>query len=145
MTLTTTLLRPSEPYFKSGTISAAELMSMLSTPVLILGAPGVGKCYLVDKCFLQLNYGDQAFLLGGNIKFQYGNTAGGGGTGVCDTFSSSVLTTSSNNGQMQGGTFAKTAKTNYENQGIYLTNSTLSFTTGDGTATYMIWYTIVNI
>ena len=129
----------------SGTLSNANLLAMYAAPVQILAALGAGQSYCVHRFFLQQEYGAATFTGGGPIVIQFGNTANGAGPKATDDFAVGVLTTGNQRGQMQNGQIAENAVANYENQGIFISNTTGAFATGDGTALYQIWYSIMNV
>lgn len=131
--------------YATGTLSNANLTGMYATPVQAIAAPGSGKAIIVKQVFVQHEYGSAAFTGGGAIVLQYGNTANGAGRKCADTLSADVLTTAEKRGQMQNGQLAASTSTDYENVAAFFSNETAAFATGDGTATYSIWYSIIDV
>jgi len=131
--------------YATGTLTNGNLTGMYGTPVSLIAAPGSGLAIMVDRVMLQHEHATTAFTAGGGIVFQYGNTANGAGLKCAEALSATVLTTGAKAGQQQNGEMAASAATNYENTAIFISNETAAFATGDGTATYHIWYSIVSV
>lgn len=131
--------------FATGTLSNANITGMYAAPVEILAAQGAGKGIMVHRFFLQQEFNSAAFTGGGAVILQYNNTANGAGTQASDTFSDTIFSSGANTGQMQVGQLPISAATVYDNIGIYISNQTAAFATGDGTAIYRIWYSIIDV
>ena len=163
MSLVTTLLSPSsstfsgditasglvidgvELLFKTGTLSNANLTGMYATPVELIAAPGLAKAIIMHRAFLQHEYSTAAFTGGGSIVIQYDDTANGAGIQATNDISSGLLTAAFQRGQMQNGQLPDTLTVNYENIGIYISNTSAAFATGDGTASYVLWYSLIDV
>lgn len=61
-------------------LTAAQIISMYTTPIQIIPAPPTGQSILVDKVLYRFKYTTPQFTGGATITLQYGNTAHAGGT-----------------------------------------------------------------
>lgn len=124
-------------------LTAAQIIAMYTTPVVLVAAPAAGKAIAVNKAIFTITRTATAFTGGGAAIIQYDSTANGAGTNACDsTLASTVITGSSGtsatlrNGAIISDSSAITAK------GLYISNATAVFAAGTGTATVDVWYTV---
>lgn len=128
-------------------ITAAQFNGMYDAPKLLIAAPGANKVIVVKQMVLAMTYVSAAYAAGGVVAAQYDSTVHGAG----------VLATNSE----AAADFAATASTSFAfemtsgntvgalpfsttvNKGIYLSNATGAFTTGDSTFVAHIWYSII--
>jgi hypothetical protein len=132
------------------TLSAANIIAMYTTPVVIIGALASGLGIVVDQVMLQTKPGGTAFTGGGIVVFQYGTTAHGAGTlvhggsipaSVIQSASGSLTLlspTATSNGLTipTGGTSAS---------GLYISNATAVFAAGNGTAIATVYGSYVTL
>jgi hypothetical protein len=124
-------------------LSAAQIIAMGTTPVLILAAPGAGKVIVVDEILVQVKRTATAFTGGGAISFTYHTTT----TSVVHggSIPASVVTTGGA-GSAQSGLWAQSGTNGLimpANEGIDITNATAAFAAGTGTAQVWIWYSVI--
>jgi hypothetical protein len=128
-------------------ITAAQFNGMYAAPKLLLAAPGANKLIVVDRIALLMTYGSAAFAAGGPVAAQYDSTVHGGGVLATNTEQAEDFQGTSsfgfafigNSGNVTGELpFSTTV-----NKGIYLSNSSAAFTTGDSTFVAHIWYKII--
>lgn len=121
-------------------LTAANLLAMYATPVLVLAAGGANTLHVVERAVLAMTYGTTQFAAGGVIGLQYGNTANLAGELATATVAAASITGAASTSEMLQGALATGAFTATVNQGLYISNQTAAFTTGDSTAVLHLWY-----
>lgn len=128
-------------------ISAAEFNGMYGAPKLLIAAGGANSVIVVDKIVILLKYGTVQFAAGGLVVLQYDSTVHGAGTLAGTTIQASDFTgaTSSTAFFFNGpsGNSSQATYSTSNNKGVYLSNQSGAFTTGDSTMVAQIWYKIV--
>lgn len=124
-------------------ISAAEFNGMYAAPKELVAAQGANTLIVVDKVQLAMTYNSVAFAAGGVAAVQYDSTANGAGviattTQAAADFQATASTTFSFNAGVVDLPFATTV-----NKGLYLSNITGAFTTGNSTFVAHVWYSVV--
>lgn len=130
-------------------MTAAQFNGMYAAPFLLIAAPGANNQIVIDKAYMIMTYVSAAYAAGGVVSFQYDSTALGAGDlasngeAAADFFqtASSVFSFSGNTGNTLGLTLNSTAV----NKGIYLSNLTQAFTTGDSTWVVKIYYRVIAV
>ena len=125
-------------------LTAANIMAMYATPVLVLPAVS-GRMIAVDSVDFIMTRTATAFTGGGSAKVQYGDTEHAGGTGVIASITSSTITGA------EGKTYTTKLPVEQANKssdsvvgvGLYISNLTAAFATGTGTAVVTIWYHLI--
>lgn len=126
-------------------LTAANIIAMYTTPVVLIAAQGAGKSIVVSKLVFTIARTSTAFTGGGAVIVQYAATANGGGTQALDsTLASTVITGSAGTTDTfrNGAIVSDAASTVTENVGLYISNATAVFAAGTGTATVDIWYVV---
>lgn len=121
-------------------LTSANLLAMSATPVQLIAAGAAGTNILVHKVMFTMVRTATAYASGGVVVFQLGNTATGAGTATTATIAASVLTTAG-----AATTYTTVIPVSYTSTaatGLFISNQTGAFTTGTGTATVDIWYSI---
>ena len=124
-------------------ISAAEFNGMYAAPKLLIAAPGANKQIIVDQMALAMTYVSANYAAGGVVAAQYDSTVHGGGvlataTEAAADFQAAASTTFRFAGSLAIAPFSTTV-----NKGIYLSNATGAFTTGDSTFVAHLWYRVI--
>lgn len=122
------------------TITAAQFNGMYAAPKLLLAAGGANTLQVIDQLQLVMTYGSANYAAGGVAAVQYDSTANGAGviassTLAAATFQAAASTTFTFNPGVVALPFTTTV-----NKGLYLSNITGAFTTGDSTFVAHIWY-----
>lgn len=130
-------------------LTAAQFNGMYAAPVQLIAAPGANMMISVDKVVLQMTFGSADFASGGVVAAQYGNTIHGAGTAATNTeaaadFFAAASTVFQFNG-ISGNTVGALPTANVSNAGIFLSNATGAFTTGDSTFIAKVYYKLVNL
>lgn len=126
-------------------ITAAQFNGMYAAPVLIAPAPGAGKLIVLDRLGLIQTYGSAAFAGGGVVAVQYGATVNGAGPAASNTeIAADFQVTASTTYLFNGATGAKPFTTTV-NQGLYLSNITGAFTTGNSNFVAKVHYNVISV
>lgn len=128
-------------------ISAAEFNGMYAAPKLLIAAPGANKLIVVDRMELVMTFVSAAYADGGIVAAQYDSTVHGAGVLATNSeaaadFFAAASTTFAFNGNA-GNTVGIMPFTTSVNKGLYLSNATGAFTTGDSTFVAKIHYRII--
>lgn len=121
-------------------ISAAEFNGMYAAPKILLAAGGANTLQVLDQLQLVMTYGSANYAAGGVAAVQYDSTANGAGviastTLAAATFQAAASTTFTMNAGVVALPFTTTV-----NKGLYLSNITGAFTTGDSAFVAHLWY-----
>lgn len=128
-------------------ITAAQFNGMYAAPKLLIAAPGANKMIVVKQMALVMTFGSADYAAGGVVAAQYDSTVHGAGVlatnseAAADFFAAASTTFlfEGTNGNTVGALpFSTTV-----NKGLYLSNATQAFTTGDSTFVAQIWYSII--
>jgi hypothetical protein len=123
-------------------LTAAQLIAMYTTPVVVLPAPGAGKSNIVHRALLRFTYPSAApvqFTGGGVVGLQYAATAHGAGTLATATVAAAqIQAAASSDNVIQGASGVAT-----QNTAIYVSNPTAPFAAGNGTAELVVWSSVI--
>lgn len=133
------------PYLAEVQLSAADIIAMYTTPVLVVPAVP-NKAIVVDSVEFIMRGTATQFTGGGVVSVQYNSTANGAGTSVqASTFAASVVTgaTATTYSTRPPATLSAVATASINGIGLYISNATAVFATGTGTATVRVTYRLV--
>jgi hypothetical protein len=141
--VTSAKLSPLTVQYASVAVSAAEFNGMYAAPKLLIPAAGVNTLLVLDRVVLAMTYGSAAYAAGGVAAVQYDDTANGAGviastTLAAASFQDTASTVYSFNAGVVEYPFATCV-----NQGLYLSNITAAFTTGDSDMVAHVWYKVI--
>lgn len=129
--------------YTSVAITAANFNGMYAAPKLLVAAGGADTLLVVDKVQLLMTYGSAAFAAGGVAAVQYDSTANGAGVIASSTLAAATFQPTASTGwNFNAGVVAETFST-CVNKGLYLSNITGAFTTGDSDMVAHIWYKVI--
>jgi hypothetical protein len=141
-------VNPNPILFASVPITAAQWNGMYAAPVLLVAAPGANKMIVVEQMTLIDTYVSAAYAAGGVVFAQYGATASGGGPKATNTEAAAdffvTASTAFNFLGVSGNTVGALPLSTCANVGLYLSNATQAFTTGDGTWVAKVYYRVVS-
>ena len=124
------------------TLNQSQLQGMYATPVQVLAAAGAHTVIAVSQVIAEYFYaGTPAFSGGGAGILQYSNTVHGGGTSITALSGISILTGANSNFYVVYPTLALNSTatvTPIVNQGIYVSNQTAAFTSGNASSTFKV-------
>lgn len=129
--------------YASVPITATQFNAMYATPFLLIAAPGANKMIIIDQMELVMTFVSADYASGGVVAAQYDSTAHGAGVLATNSeaaadFFAAASTVFKFNGGVVLAPFSTCA-----NKGIYLSNATGAFTTGDSTWVAKIHYRII--
>jgi hypothetical protein len=124
-------------------VTAAEFNGMYAAPKLLLAAPGANKLILVEQMALAMTFVSADYAAGGVVAAQYDSTVHGAGVLATNTeaaadFFAAASTTFRFNPSVLLAPFSTSV-----DKGLYLSNQSGAFTTGDSTFVAHIWYRII--
>lgn len=124
-------------------ITAAQFNGMYAAPKLLVAAAGANTLLVLDQLQLVMTYNSAAFAAGGVAAVQYDSTANGAGVIASTTLAAATFqSTASNTYTMNAGVVALPFTTTV-NKGLYLSNITAAFTTGNSNMVAHIWYRVI--
>jgi Repeat of unknown function (DUF5907) len=132
-------------------ITAAQFNGMYAAPKLLVAAPGANKLIVLERAVLAMTFVSAAYAAGGVVAFQWDSTVHGAGQHASNTEAAAdffaaassafmFVGNSGNASTVDGGLVPFTANVN---KGLYLSNLTGAFTTGDSTWIAHLWYKII--
>ncbi len=124
-------------------VTAAQFNGMYAAPKLLLAAGGANTLIVPHKVELLMTYGSAAYAAGGVAAVQYDSTVNGAGVIATSTLSAATFQAAASTGFVfNGGVVPQTFST-CVNKGLYLSNITGAFTTGDSDMVAHIWYSVI--
>lgn len=126
-------------------VSAAEWLGMYAAPKLLVAAPGANLQHVALSVKFLLEYGTAQFANGGAVFVQYDSTANGAGIKATGTIAAAGINSAVADSTFQlAGIQAVAAASATVNKGLYLSNDTAAFITGDSTFKVDVWYATVS-
>jgi len=126
-------------------ITPAEILAMSATPVQIIPAAGPHSWIVLNTPIaFEYDYDGTAYASGGAIGLEYGNTALLAGTAASSTLAAATFNAFTANNGFTLNAAATGTMANMVNLGIYLSNATGAFTTGNGYLIVNANYTVFN-
>jgi hypothetical protein len=126
----------------TGTLSSAQLLGLVTSPILVIPAQGAGTLIVVDKLYAEGIFGGTPYTWTGTLIMTYASVTGSIGPNCA-----ALLLTSSVNTVCIGSTIANftNTKTAILNDGITFTAATPpgAPTVGNGTVNYRILYHVM--
>ncbi len=128
-------------------VTAAEFKALYSAPKLILASGGANTLIVLKRAIISMTFVSAAYAVGGVVGFQYDSTVHGAGVAASNTeaaadFFAAASTAFQFEG-VSGNTVAISPFTTSVDKGIYLSNQTADFTTGDSTVVVHLWYSVI--
>jgi hypothetical protein len=140
-------VKPTVLNYTTVAITAAQFNGMYAAPKLLIAAPGANKLILVKQMALVMTFVSADYAAGGVVAAQYDSTVHGLGVLATNTeaaadFFAAASTTFNFEG-VNGNTVGALPFSTTVNKGLYLSNQTGAFTTGDSTWVAQIWYSVI--
>jgi hypothetical protein len=137
------MLSPLALKYAAVAITAAEFNGMYAAPKLLVAAGGANTLLVLDKVQLLMTYGAAAYASGGTTAIQYDSTANGAGVIASTTLANTTFQATASTGwNFNAGVVAETFST-CVNKGLYISNITGAFTTGDSNMVAHVWYKVI--
>lgn len=125
-------------------MTTAQVKGMYAVPYLLVAAAGANTEIVLHRSEVVFDYVAAQYLAGGPVAIQLDSTANGAGILMSSVISAATINGFAADssvgvaGLSPGATLA--AK---ENKGLYISNTTGAFTTGDGVFIVHVWYSII--
>lgn len=142
---TFTSLAPGNSLLQSAEVSitAAQFNGMYAAPVQLVAAPGANQLLILDQFQLFMDYNSVAYAAGGTAAVQYDSTVNGAGVIASTTLANTAFqATASSTFTFNPGVVVLPAATTV-NKGLYLSNISAAFTTGNSPFVAYVWYRVV--
>lgn len=141
--VTTSKLALTTVQYATVAFTAAQFNGMYAAPRQLVAAAGANTLIVLDKLQILMTYVSANYAAGGVVAVQYDSTANGAGVIASTTLSAATFQAAVSTGwNMNAGVVAETFST-CVNKGLYLSNVTGAFTTGDSTFVMHIWYKVI--
>lgn len=128
-------------------ITAAQFNGMYGAPVQLVAAGGANTLLVLKQMFLPMTFVSAQYASGGVVAVQYDSTVHGAGVAASTTEQASDFTGAAASTTFRfigtSGNASQAAFSTTVNKGLYLSNQTGAFTTGDSTFVAHIWYSII--
>ena len=125
-------------------LSSAQILSLYTTPALLVPAQGAHKFIFVHSVAVEYARGTTSYSNGSGISFQYGNAGSDTSTTIFMSSNVSIIGAASDFGSDPITPFTTFGTlSDWANQGLYVGTSVNSFINGDGTIRIEVFYTIV--
>lgn len=126
-------------------VSASDFNGMYAAPKLLVAAPGANQILIHDSTELVETYNANAYAAGGTVAVQYDSTVHGAGGIASTTLANTAFqVTASNVFTMNRGVVPAPFST-CVNKGLYLSNISGAFTTGDSAMVANVFYKILAV
>lgn len=126
-------------------VSAAQWNGMYAAPILLAPAPGANQLLLVKSVALALSFNSASYAAGGAVAVQYKNTVQGGGVAASASIAAATINAlAASTVEILGGV-SSVVLANAAGQGLYLSNATGAFTTGDSPWIVTVNYDIIQV
>lgn len=124
-------------------VSASDFNGMYATPKQLVAAAGANTLIVLDRVELLMTYNSAAFAAGGVAAVQYDSTANGAGVIASSTVAAAAFQSTVSTGFVfNQGAVAQPFSTTV-NKGLYLSNITGAFTTGNSGFVAHVWYKVI--
>lgn len=124
-------------------ITAAEFNGMFAAPKLLVAAGGANTLLVLKQAQLLMTYNSAAYAAGGTAAIQYDSTVNGAGviasTTLANTLFQGIVSIGLN---VNAGVVTETFST-CVNKGLYLSNITGAYTTGNSAMVMHLWYAVI--
>lgn len=124
-------------------ITAAQFNGMYAAPKLLLANPGANKLIVVHKLDLVMTFVSANYAAGGIVAAQYDSTVNGAGVLATNSEAAADFFAAASTTFQFTPSIVLAPFTTSVNKGIYLSNQTQAFTTGDSTWEAHLFYSII--
>lgn len=124
-------------------VSAADFNGMYAAPKLLLAAQGANTLIVLDQLQLVMTYNSAAYAAGGVAAVQYDSTVNGAGVIASTTLSAATFQAAASSTFTMNAGVVVLPFTTTVNKGLYLSNITGAFTTGNSAMVAHLWYRVI--
>ena len=125
-------------------MTAAQWNAMYATPFLLVAAPGANQMIIVDDIELIMTFVSAAYANGGVVAAQYDSTAHGAGVIASTTEAAADFFAGASTVFKLGRGLVLAPFSTCANKGLYLSNVTGAFDTGDSTWIIKVRYHVIS-
>lgn len=129
--------------YLSVAISAAEFNGMYAAPKLLVPAAGANTLIVLDRVELLMTYNSAAYAAGGVAAVQYDSTINGAGVIASSTVAAASFQAVASTGFVFNQGAVAQPFTTTVNKGLYLSNITGAFNTGNSAMVAHCWYKVI--
>lgn len=141
--VTSTQLALTTLQYAAVAISSAEFLGMYAAPKLLVAAGGANTLVVLKQAQLLMTYNSAAYAAGGTAAIQWAATINGAGVIASTTLANTLFQGTVSIGlNMNPGVVTETFST-CVNQGLYLSNITAAYTTGNSAFVMHVWYAVI--
>jgi hypothetical protein len=124
-------------------VTAAQFNGMYAAPKLLVAAGGANTLVVLEQIQLVMTYGSANYAAGGVAAVQYDSTANGAGVIASSTLSAATFQAAASTTFTMNAGVVPLPFTTTVNKGLYLSNITGAFTTGDSPMVAHVWYRVI--
>ncbi len=124
-------------------ITAAEFNGMYAAPKLLVAAGGANTLIVLDQIQIVMTYNSVAYAAGGVAAVQYDSTVNGAGVIASTTLSAATFQAAASSSFTMNAGVVVLPFTTTVNKGLYLSNISAAFTTGNSTMVAHLWYRVI--
>jgi len=124
-------------------ITAAQFNGMYAAPKLLVAAAGANTLIVPIQVQLLMTYVSANYAAGGVAAVQWDSTANGAGVIASTTLSAATFQAAASTGFVFNPGVVPETFTTTVNKGLYLSNISGAFTTGDSTFVAHVWYRVI--
>lgn len=127
------------------TLTSAQILAMNATPVQIIAAPASTKALILNRIWCAYDFVTTQYAAGGAIGLEWGNTAALAGPAASNTLAAATFNAYAADNAFDLTPDGTDTIANIKGKGVYISNGTAAFTTGDGKLTVNVNYTVVTV
>lgn len=124
-------------------VTAAQWNGMYATPILLVPAPGANKILIVNKLILAMTFNSAQYAAGGAVGVEYDNVAHAAGVSASATLAAATVNGLAASTVEELAGVASVVYSGAVNKGLYLSNATGAFTTGDSNWVVALHYSVI--
>lgn len=126
-------------------MTAAQWNGMYATPVQVIAAQGANTAIIVESAVLNMTFVSAQYAAGGAVGLQYGNAAhlAGAPASATEAAADFNAAAASTLFRLGGGLSTGALVSAAVNTGVFISNASGAFTTGDGTWKVRAWYRVI--
>lgn len=122
------------------TISAAAFNGMYAAPIQLVAAGGANTLLVLDQLQIAMTYNSVNYAAGGVAAVQYDSTINGAGVIASTTLSAATFQAAASSTFTMNAGVVVLPFTTTVNKGLFLSNITGAFTTGNSAMVAHVWY-----
>lgn len=126
-------------------VSAAQFNGMYAAPVELVAAAGADTLLVLDKVLLAMTYDSAAYANGGVVHVQYDDTVNGAGVIASTTLAAASFQDTESTVYTFNAGVVEYPVSSCANTGLYLSNVTAAFDTGDSDFTAHVWFKVISL